>query len=101
MFTFELTGRRSGYRGASGVINTDRRVSSSLDSPDYVKQASLGADFLIEVYKLIGPQQSSAFVRKLAHRTVTGKEILDAIRETTPADAKPKLEQLIAARFDT
>jgi hypothetical protein len=101
MLTFELTGRRSGYQGYKGIINTDRRVNSSLNSPDYISQSSLGADFLIQVYKMLGRDNASAFVRKLAHRTVTGHEILDAVREQTPPEQKAALETLIKAHFDS
>ena len=99
MLTFELTGRRSGYSGAKGLIGLDRRVNSVVDMPEYVRQSSLGADFLIEVYKLLGRDAASAFARDVAHHNVTGPDILNAIRRQTPADARDGLEALIKARF--
>jgi hypothetical protein len=78
LVTYHVYGHAAGYGGGSGDIDLEGYyfVGSSI----YINQASLGADFLIELYDLAGPRTMSAFTREVAGQRLGGQNLLTRIR---------------------
>jgi hypothetical protein len=97
MVTYHLTGSRSGYYGGKGTIEMEGRFT--LAGNEYQNQAALGADFLEELYDLVGAEPSSTFLKDVEGRSMTGQQLLDRIRQI-PGD-RAAIEALIETYFGT
>lgn len=85
--TYHIEGESSGYGDGIGQIVPDGFFF--VGSPVYLNQASLGTDFLLELYDVAGAESMSAFVQAIAGQPLTGQDILRRIGEldsVSPAD---------------
>jgi hypothetical protein len=84
---------------ATGLIDLESWLESGTSAS--IAQGSLGAQFLINVNQLIGPQALNAAIRQITPNRFqrTGRGVLDAILAQTPASLKPQLQALIDASF--
>jgi hypothetical protein len=96
LVAFHLTGARAGYEGGEGTIDVEGRYF--ILSPPYRNQAALGANFLQSLYGIAGADETSAFVRDVAGRSMSGEALLARIREMEVPDRR-QLEDLIADSF--
>ena len=104
LVVFHVTGRMGTYqsRPTAGKIELNTRQGpGGVGSPEYINQAGLGAKLLLEVYRLLGAEQTSAAVKQMT--TVEwpreGRALLDSLLASTPENLKPRVNQLIAERF--
>jgi hypothetical protein len=95
--TYHVLGDRWSYLEGSGQIQIEGVYS--LNNPAYANQAGLGARFLVEVSNLIGPENASRFVASIAGLRLTGRELLDRLRQASPPAIRLDLDRLIAASF--
>jgi hypothetical protein len=97
LVTYHLTGARSGYEGGQGTIELEGRFT--LAGAAYQNQAALGADFLEELYKVVGAEAISTFLQDVEGRSLTGQGILERVRQM-PAD-RTAIDALIEKFFGT
>ncbi len=105
VFVYHLTGRTGNYLGfpAEGKIKINYRLRRTEGyPPDYREQGALGAKLLIEVYRLIGPDETFNIIRQVIADDLPreGPLLRDQILSGTPDNLKPKLSALFAERFE-
>ncbi len=96
MVTAHILGEPAGYGGGFGLIEPEGYYF--VGSNAYVNQASLGADFLVELYSLAGPKVMSSFAREIAGQRLSGQNILARIRAMAGVD-RADLDKLISVYF--
>jgi hypothetical protein len=104
LVVLHVTGRLGSYqtRPTSGRIDLNfRRGAGGVGSPEYLNQGSLGAKLMVDVYRLLGPQQMSLTLDRMTEVDWPreGRALLDALLASAPDELKPRLHQLIADRF--
>jgi hypothetical protein len=96
MVTYDVLGEPAGYGGGFGLIEPEGYYF--VGSGAYLNQASLGTDFLTELYDLAGPEAMAKFTRELAGQRLTGQNVLARIR-AIPGTNRAALEELVTHYF--
>jgi len=101
---FHVSGQTGSYLGQPALGKIELNGGGSATDADlsyYRSQGALGAKFLVDLYKMLGPQQMSAVVKEmsLVEWPRRGEWLLDALRASVPPDYRARVEALIADRF--
>jgi hypothetical protein len=103
LISMRITKQNGGYFGrkVQGLIELELRAGTA--APQYADQGALGAQLLVAVDALIGPEAMNEAIRELSAGTQkrrTGRLVLDTIMAHTPDEKKERLEALFRERID-
>ena len=103
LVVYHVTGKSGGYlsRSASGKAEPSAVIKLEPGSPEYVNQGAIGADLLLEVYRLIGAERTSSVLKKISsgewprETPILTRLFLDA----TPDESKQAMNSIFANRI--
>jgi hypothetical protein len=104
LVVLHVTGRIGSYqaRPSSGRIELNfRRGAGGVGSPEYLNQGGLGAKLMAEAYRLLGAQGMTLAIGQMTkvEWPREGQALLDVLVASAPDELRPRLNQLIAERF--
>jgi hypothetical protein len=106
LVVFHLTGRNGNYFTfpATGKIKPSYHLRRFKDHPpDYREQGALGARLLVDMYKIVGADQTFAVLKKIIAEDLPREDPLlqELFIAGSPDSLKPRINTLFSERFET